>query len=97
MLQVYLQDEPSLQGFMQQVQDYSQPGAECSEFRDSFNQSMAEHLTRFTDLTDEQRSLLLSARKEPGKYVEGGVLADNLDALFRSVPPPLSLALTEPH
>ncbi len=25
----------------------------------------------FKDLTDVQRSLLLSARKEPGKYVEG--------------------------
>ena len=45
------------------------------------------------DLNEEQRSLLLSARKEPGKYVEGVVLADNLEALFRSVPPPLSLAL----
>ncbi len=42
---------------------------------------------------------MLSARKEPGKYVEGVVLADNLEALFRSVPPPLSLALamTEKH
>ena len=47
-LQVYVQDEPSLQGFMQQVQDYSQPGAEGSAFRDSFNQSMAEHLTRIS-------------------------------------------------
>ena len=39
------------------------------------------------------------ARKEPGKYVEGVVLADNLQALFRNVPPPLSLALamTEKH
>ncbi len=46
-----------------------------------------------------QRSLLLSARKEPGKYVEGVVLSDNLEALFRNVPPPLSLALamTEKH
>ena len=32
----------------------------------------------------EQRSLLLSARKEPGKYVEGVVLSDNLEALFRN-------------
>jgi len=42
---------------------------------------------------------LLSARKEPGKYVEGVVLSDNLEALFLSVPPPLSLALamTEKH
>ncbi len=58
-----------------------------------------EQIARFKDLTDEQRSLLLSARKEPGKYVEGVVLSDNLEALFRSVPPPLSLALamTEKH
>jgi len=46
-----------------------------------------------------QRSLLRSARKEPGNYVEGVVLSDNLEALFRNVPPPLSLALamTEKH
>ncbi len=58
-----------------------------------------EQIARFKDLSEEQRSLLLSARKEPGKYVEGVVLADNLEALFRSVPPPLSLALamTEKH
>ena len=43
--------------------------------------------------------VILSARKEPGKYVEGVVLSDNLEALFRNVPPPLSLALamTEKH
>lgn len=52
-----------------------------------------EQIARFKELSDEQRSLLLSARKEPGKYVEGVVLADNLEALFRNVPPPLSLAL----
>ncbi len=58
-----------------------------------------EQIARFKDLSDEQRSLLLSARKEPGKYVEGVVLADKVEALFRSVPPPLSLALamTEKH
>jgi conjugative transfer ATPase len=58
-----------------------------------------EQIARFKDLTDEQRSLLLSTRKEPGKYVEGVVLSDKLEALFRSVPPPLSLALamTEKH
>ena len=58
-----------------------------------------EQIARFKDLNDEQRNLLLSARKEPGKYVEGVVLSDNLEALFRSVPPPLTLALamTEKH
>lgn len=58
-----------------------------------------EQIARFKDLNDEQRNLLLSARKEPGKYVEGVVLADKVEALFRNVPPPLSLALamTEKH
>ncbi|MCH8945079.1 MAG: conjugative transfer ATPase [Proteobacteria bacterium] len=58
-----------------------------------------EQIARFKDLSDEQRSLLLSARKEPGKYTEGVVIADSLEALFRNVPPPLSLALamTEKH
>ena len=37
--------------------------------------------------------MLLSARKEPGLYTEGVVLADTVEALFRSVPPPLYLAL----
>ena len=58
-----------------------------------------EQIARFKDLTDEQRLLLLSARKEPGKYTEGVVIADGVEALFRNVPPPLSLALamTEKH
>ncbi len=58
-----------------------------------------EQIARFRELNEVQRSLLLSARKEPGKYVEGVVLSDNLEALFRNVPPPLSLALamTEKH
>jgi hypothetical protein len=63
------------------------------------NRQQVEQIARFKDLTDVQRSLLLSARKEPGKYVESVVLSDNLEALFRNVPPPLSLALamTEKH
>ncbi len=58
-----------------------------------------EQIARFRELSEEQRSLLLSARKEPGKYIEGVVLSDKLEALFRSVPPALSLALamTEKH
>lgn len=58
-----------------------------------------EQISRFKDLNEEQRNLLLSARKEPGKYVEGVVLSDKVEALFRNVPPPLSLALamTEKH
>ncbi len=58
-----------------------------------------EQISRFKSLTEEQRSLLLAARKEPGKYTEGVVLSDQLKALFRVVPPPLCLALamTEKH
>ena len=52
---------------------------------------------RFMQPDPYLRLRLLSARKEPGKYVEGEVRADNVEALFRSVPPPLSLAMTEKH
>lgn len=58
-----------------------------------------EQISRFKDLTEEQKHMLLAARKEPGKYTEGVVLADTLQCLFRNVPPPLALALamTEKH
>lgn len=58
-----------------------------------------DQLARFRKLTDGQRALLMSAHKEPGKYVEGVVLSDAFDSLFRNVPPALSLALamTEKH
>ena len=52
-----------------------------------------DQIARFRELSDAQRLMLLSARKEPGKYVEGVVLSDRLEALFRNVPPALSLAL----
>lgn len=58
-----------------------------------------DQIARFKDLTDEQKSMLLAANKEPGKYTEGVVMADKIQALFRNVPPPLALALamTEKH
>ncbi|MDU8924319.1 conjugative transfer ATPase [Pasteurellaceae bacterium LIM206] len=54
---------------------------------------------RFKTLTPEQISLLLSVRKEDRKYTEGVVLASNIEALFRVVPPSLylALAMTEPE
>ena len=52
-----------------------------------------DQIARFRQLTEEQRALLLSTHKEPGQYVEGVVLSDTLDALFRSVVPPICLAL----
>ncbi len=52
-----------------------------------------EQVARFRDLTPAQREMMLAARKEPGCYTEGVVLASALEALFRSVPPSLYLAL----
>jgi len=62
--------------------------------RDEVNQ-----ITRFKDLTKEQESKLLAARKSPAQYTEGVILTDNLDPLFRAIPPAISLALamTEQH
>ena len=58
-----------------------------------------DNIARFRDLSDESRRLLLDAKKEPGKFVEGVVLSDQLATIFRNVPPPLCLALamTEKH
>lgn len=56
--------------------------------KDEINQ-----IARFRDLTEEQKALLLAAKKEPGKFVEGVVLTDHIASLFRSVPPALALAL----
>ena len=44
-------------------------------------------------MTEEQKQLMLSARKEPKKYTEGVVLSENMEALFRNVPPSLYLSL----
>ena len=58
-----------------------------------------EQVRRFRNLSPETVRLLLSTRKEPGKYTEGVVLSDHFEALFRNVPPALALALamTEKH
>ena len=58
-----------------------------------------DHVARFRELGDETKRLLLDARKEPGRYVEGVVLSDQMATLFRNVPPPLclTLAMTEKH
>lgn len=52
-----------------------------------------EQIARFKKLDDEQRSMLLSAKKLPQKYTEGVILSVNTQALFRAVPPSLFLAL----
>ncbi|PJG82801.1 conjugative transfer ATPase [Caviibacterium pharyngocola] len=58
-----------------------------------------EEVNRFRRLTDAQKTMLLSAKKADKKYTEGVVLATNMEALFRVVPPSLFLALgmTEKH
>ncbi|SEG89202.1 conjugative transfer ATPase [Marinobacterium lutimaris] len=56
-------------------------------------QEEINQLARFRQLSDEQRHLMLSARKEQHKYVEGTILADKVEALFRNVPPSLFLSL----
>jgi hypothetical protein len=52
-----------------------------------------EKIARFRELTPAQKVLMLSARKESGKYSEGIVLCKSMELLFRAVPPSLHLAL----
>lgn len=58
-----------------------------------------EKIARFRELTPAQKSLMLSARKESGKFTEGVVLSKSMEVLFRAVPPSLylALAMTEPE
>lgn len=52
-----------------------------------------EKIGRFRELTAAQRALMLSARKESGKFSEGILLSKSMEVLFRAVPPSLNLAL----
>ncbi|MFT3803458.1 MAG: conjugative transfer ATPase [Burkholderiaceae bacterium] len=58
-----------------------------------------EKIARFRELTPAQKALMLSARKETGKFSEGVILSRSMELLFRAVPPSLHLALaqTEPE
>lgn len=58
-----------------------------------------EKIARFRELTPAQKALMLSARKEAGKFSEGVILSRSMELLFRAVPPSLYLALaqTEPE
>lgn len=58
-----------------------------------------EAVSRFKELTPEQKAMLISAKKQPGKYVEGVAITDDFSLLFRNVVPSLCLALaqTEKH
>ena len=58
-----------------------------------------QSIEQFRKLSDEERMLFRSVRKSAKKYVEGVLLCSRVKALFRNVPPRLSLALamTEKH
>ncbi|SDB35769.1 conjugative transfer ATPase [Pseudomonas sp. NFACC13-1] len=58
-----------------------------------------EKIARFRELSPAQKSMMMSARKEAGKYCEGVVLSKSMEALFRAVPPSLylAMAMTEPE
>lgn len=52
-----------------------------------------EEVARFKKLTEEQKHLLASAKKQERCYTEGVVLSSRLSEIFRAVPPSLTLAL----
>lgn len=58
-----------------------------------------EKIARFRELNDAQKALMLSARKEAGKFTEGVILSKSMEVLFRAVPPSvyLAMAMTEPE
>lgn len=58
-----------------------------------------EKIARFRELNPAQKAMMLSARKESGKYCEGVILSKSMEVLFRAVPPSLHLAMamTEPE
>ncbi|PMV22630.1 conjugative transfer ATPase [Pseudomonas sp. FW305-3-2-15-A-LB2] len=52
-----------------------------------------EKVARFRELSPAQKALMVSARKESGKYCEGVILSKSMEVLFRAVPPSLHLAM----
>ncbi|UOB57003.1 conjugative transfer ATPase [Burkholderia pyrrocinia] len=58
-----------------------------------------EKIARFRELNASQKALMLSARKEAGKFTEGVILSKSMEVLFRAVPPSLylAMAMTEPE
>jgi len=58
-----------------------------------------EKVARFRELNPAQKALMLSARKESGKFSEGVILSKSMEVLFRAVPSSLylAMAMTEPE
>ena len=58
-----------------------------------------EQIESFKQLTEEQKTMLMSASKADRQFTEGVVLSSVLQVLFRTVPPSfiLALAMTEKH
>ena len=58
-----------------------------------------EKIARFRELNASQKALMLSVRKEAGKFSEGVILSKSMEVLFRAVPPSLylAMAMTEPE
>ena len=61
----------------------------------SMERDEVDMIGRFRRLDEEQKAMILSARKEPGKYTEGVVMSGKLMTPFRNVVPALSLALSQ--
>lgn len=57
------------------------------------DQGELAHIERFKKLTPDQKSMLLSTTKCVPKYTEGVIMSDNVQGLFRVVPPGLCFAL----
>ena len=56
-LQVYVQDTPSLKAFRREVADYARPEAADSAFTRHFRQTLAEHLARIASKISELQAL----------------------------------------
>lgn len=57
--------------------------------------SELKEVKRFRTLSSDEESMVLSAKKQSGKYTEGCFLSDNIFGQFRNVPPALCLALAQ--
>ena len=61
----------------------------------SLDRDEIDQIARFKSLTSQQKDLLLSARKSPGRFTEGTIISARLVSLFRNTPPALALALSQ--